>query len=691
MRIFARFVYRRPMRRLSLSLPVLSILLAPGCKGDDPGNDEVGETTSDTSTTQAESGESADTTDTGTAMVEEPAPVVDWQTLDCDSLVPEYCMYPFPNNVFTAADAGTSTGRRLALTESSLPVHKGGQVTEAGPFNVADGFSPGQALLTYLPNASTQGLPTWQDLDASLAADSPTILIDAETGERIPHFSEIDISTAQADGSLLIRPVVRLKDGHRYIAAVRNVQNESGELIPASPDFTTLRDLLPTEDSQLDARRPLYADIFARLEQAGVERASLQIAWDYTTASEGNNTGALLHMRDEALAMYGEGLGPTYQITSVDPNWESQDIAFKITGLIEVPLYLDQPGAGARLVYGDDGLPEPQGTAQFEFIVLIPNSAIDAPAQLLQYGHGLLGGATELQTGHMRTFINEHNYILFGLDWIGMASSDVIYIANMLNTGAMHDFEGVTDRLQQGLLNFVLGARMMKTSFANDPSFGQYIDPSAVHYLGISQGGIFGGAYMAISPDIERGCVGVPGQPYNILLNRSVDFDSYFALLTSGYDDSRDVQILLGLIQLLWDKAEPNGYSHKVQNDLFPDTPEHQLLIRAAVGDHQVTTLGAHIMARAVGVPHLDTGVREVWGLDPVMVSNEGSTYVEYDFGLPEMPLENIPFEECDDPHGKLRQLPEARAQLDTFFRTGVVENTCTNGICSFPELSGCP
>jgi len=31
-----------------------------------------------------------------------------------------------------------------------------------------------------------------------------------------------------------------------------------------------------------------------------------------------------------------------------------------------------------------------------------------------------------------------------------------------------------------------------------------------------------------------------------------------------------------------------------------------------------------------------------------------------------------------------------ARQQLDTFFRTGVVENFCQDGVCSYPELSGC-
>jgi hypothetical protein len=220
--------------------------------------------------------------------------------------------------------------------------------------------------------------------------------------------------------------------------------------------------------------------------------------------------------------------------------------------------------------------------------------------------------------------------------------------------------------------------------------FGSYIDASQVYYDGNSQGGIFGGTFMAITPDITRGVLGVPGQSYNLLLNRSVDFDMYFTLLKQGFSDGRDLQIILALIQGLWDRAEPTGYTHRIENDPFPNTPAHQVLMMAAVGDHQVTTLGAHIMARAVDVPHLDTGIREVWGLESVSDMNDGSTYVEYSFGLPEDPLENIPQSACEDPHGKLRQLPEAREQRDTFFRTGVVQNFCMGGVCSFDAMSGC-
>ncbi|MFV8754726.1 hypothetical protein ACNOYE_29620 [Nannocystaceae bacterium ST9] len=681
---------------LRLLLPLLALPLTFACKTDDTGSDEVGETGSDTGTgteSGSESGtETASETDSGETGIEEPEPNVDWPTLDCDSLVPEYCMYPFPNNVFTTADANTPTGRRLALVSASLPIHESGQMLETTPYNEIDGFSPGQAMLTYLPNAAATGLPGWQDIAASLLDESPTLLIDAETGERVPHWAEIDHSTGEPDGSFMIRPAVRLADDTRYIVAIREVQNLDGEVIAPSEQFRALRDLVATDDADVEARRPLYADIFMRLAAAGVERDSLQIAWDFTTASGENNTGDLLHMRDDALSMYpNQAEGPTYTITSVDDAWETQDIAYKIEGLIDVPLYLNQPGTGARLVEDDQGLPQMQGMAQFRFMVMIPQSALIEPAPLLQFGHGLLGDALDVQTEHLRTFANEYNYVIFALDWIGMASDDSLFIANMLTTGTMHDFEGVSDRLHQAMVNFILGGRMMQTSFADDPDYGQYIDRTQLYYWGISQGGIFGGTYMSITPDIVRGCVEVPGQPYNLLLNRSVDFDEYFQLLRDGYSDSRDLQMHLALIQMLWDHVEPTGYTHRFAEDPFPGTPEREVLIRAAVGDHQVTTLGAHIMAREIGATHLDTGIREVWGLDGVAgPSTTGNAYVEYTFGLPADPIENIPQSACADPHGKLRKLDEARMQLDQFLRTGTTENFCMGGVCDFSDMSGC-
>ena len=74
-------------------------------------------------------------------------------------------------------------------------------------------------------------------------------------------------------------------------------------------------------------------------------------------------------MRDEALAQYAGGDGPDLHdrpASTID--WNTEDIAFRIEGMIEVPLFLDRPDPGGRMVYGDDGLPEQQGTAEYPLL-----------------------------------------------------------------------------------------------------------------------------------------------------------------------------------------------------------------------------------------------------------------------------------------------------------------------------------
>jgi hypothetical protein len=308
----------------------------------------------------------------------------------------------------------------------------------------------------------------------------------------------------------------------------------------------------------------------------------------------------------------------------------------------------------------------------------------------LQYGHGLLGSRDQIEAGNFREFCDEYGYAIFGVDLIGMSSDDPTYITDTLASGRIDNIAAMYDRMHQGALNHLLAMRMVMNGLSKDPTLGPYLDPSERYYHGISQGGIFGGVYMAISTDVERGVLGVMGQPYGLLLNRSVDFSLYFVFMSFSFPDARDQQLLLDVVQLLWDRVEPNGYSKYIENDPLPNTPSHTVLMRAAIGDHQVTNLGAHVMARAVGATHLDSGLGDIWGLDSSAGPFEGSAYTEYDFGLPPMWLCDKPFDACNDPHGELRGLPEAAKQMDLFLRTGTAQNFCDNGKCSHPELSGC-
>ena len=69
------------------------------------------------------------------------------QQADCDPLVPERCMLPFPNDYFTVRDASTRTRRRVNFTPEGLPKNNAGTRSTPTELNRADGFSPGAALL----------------------------------------------------------------------------------------------------------------------------------------------------------------------------------------------------------------------------------------------------------------------------------------------------------------------------------------------------------------------------------------------------------------------------------------------------------------------------------------------------------------------------------------------------------------
>jgi hypothetical protein len=239
-------------------------------------------------------------------------------------------------------------------------------------------------------------------------------------------------------------------------------------------------------------------------------------------------------------------------------------------------------------------------------------------------------------------------------------------------------------------VNSLLAMRMMSGRFAKDPIMQDngksMIDSAHRYYRGDSQGGIFGTTYMALTTDVERGLLGEPGMPYNLLLNRSVDFGPFFFLLQLIYQDNLDLQIVLGLVQMHWDRTEPNGYAPYITSNMLPGTPKHDVLLHVAIGDYQVSPLGAHLIARSVGAKNLAPVNRSIYGLEEVTGPFSGSGIVEYDFNLPMAPTTNVPPPGPgeDDPHDKVRVLDASYDQTNDFLREGVVKPYC-DGPCN-PE-----
>jgi hypothetical protein len=432
------------------------------------------------------------------------------------------------------------------------------------------------------------------------------------------------------------------------------------------------------------------------LALAGVPRQDLYLAWDFTIASERNLSERLLHIRDDAFADLGAA-APEFTVDDVVRDPEEAELSY-IHGTFQVPLYLTADGAaGTRFDNGPDGLPQRNGDFTADFECAVPDAAADTPAPMSLYGHGLLGSRDEVEAGNIADFVREHGVAFCATDWIGMSEDDVANAASIL--GQLGEFPTLADRSQQGILNFLFLGRLMlhedgltsAAEFQNDAG-DPLLDTSALAFDANSQGGIMGGAATAVAQDWTRAVLGVPGMNYSLLLRRSVDFDTYAAILDPAYPDPVEQNLGLSIIQMLWDRAENDGYAQHLTSDPYPDTPEHQVLLNVAFGDHQVSMWSAEIMARTIGAsvhqPALAEGrhpdTEPLWGLEAVdEYPFAGSALVYWDSGAEVPPITNRPPHAGPDPHEDPRADPANRDQKYAFLWEDELIDVCDASPCT--------
>ena len=612
----------------------------------------------------------------------------------CDPLDPGLCALPFPSSLFLEEDASAETGLRVALGEFTLPMNRDGVQMRPDFWNRRDGFSTTGGILAWFDDLDPSNLPSHTDLSVSISDSSPIVLLDLESGERIPFWAELD-STAEDDSQrlLLIRPAVTLAWDTTYVVGIRDLQKKAGEAVDVSEAFAALRDGRRTDDWDVESRRERFDDLlFPALESAGFERDELQLAWDFHTASRSNTLGRLEFMRDDALATWGEA-GPSYVITEVEERTcDGDEVIGRVVKVdMTVPMYTEDDRPPTFLTRDESGMPFQNGETTVPFQLRIPCSVLERgePAQVVQYGHGLLGKYTELGTGWLNRLANEEEWVIFGVSWTGMKSEDSGPIALMMVSDPSN-FAMVPERSHQGMVEALGAASMVLGDLGGDEALSvdgvSLIDPERFGYYGNSQGAIMGGAYVSLSPHIQRGVLGVGGGPYSLLLSRSVDFDPFFLLLKEKYLDHRNSSLFVhSLVQQLWDPTECAGWL----NDMA--TSDKRFLQQVAIADAQVTTLGAHIIARAQNAKTVAPETRSIWGIEEAEPGFEGSALVEYLYtDIPGEPVENLPPDGDYDPHECPRREPAGQKQAADFIATGVVNQYC-DGICESLRDEVCP
>ena len=710
----------------------------------------------------------------------------------CDALDKTMCLLPFPNNFFTKA-ADTDTGRQIDFSPAAMPrngldeVEGGvGKPIDPTEWNRNDGFSPGSTVMTNVPgldlhktwgteNREHNGQPNEHgyfdhrdhiaDIGLYQEPDAPLVILNAETGERHPFWSELDThpdAVAGGEQLLIMRPAVNFEEGVRYIVALRDLKDADGNPVASNDAFEALKAgsgdgpasvVLGSRQAHFDS------NVFPVLEEAGIDKESLHLAWDFTVASEENLAGRMLHMRDEAFGTTGtpeldglwgrlgdtdlanglvEGVAPAFVIDDDTElrtdNWtDSRGVAHsmpirRVRGRVTVPnfmdriqqttthvtapsedpaglTYVDAPAPGSRLLDIDqDGLPDQnpaEPTVEVPFVCDVPlNGAANIPGL---YGHGLLGNRDQINDFNKSPRRNG-DFLGCAVDFWGMSTVDLPTVATILADGS--NFPSLPDRAQQGFLNFLVVGRaaVHPDGFASNPAFQQEgesliktADEEGTYlvYDGNSQGGIMGGPIVAISPDISRGILGVLGMNYSTLLNRSVDWEGELALepdlppysapFYAMYRDPAERQVVFGLMQMLWDRGEANGYAHHMTDDPYPNTPPHEVMLQAAFSDHQVANVSAEVEARTIGAPLMEgLAPGRHWALDPSIDTEQypykGSALIYWDSGNATPPNGNIPPSQGGDPHGHPRDERAASWQEAHFLLTGEMYDVCDGG-----------
>jgi hypothetical protein len=623
---------------------------------------------------------------------------------DCDPLVPAVCALPWPSNLYLKSDVTRVTGYTLTFGATSLPENINRQRVDPSPYTRLDGYGLGEAILVLFPNVDASELPDEYAVADSLSPEANILLFEVQPKAglvRIPYFAELDHhETDPTKQVLFVRPAVLLRENTRYIVAFRDLTDTSGADVAPSEAFAKLVAGTTANDPLLAPRQERFDEVFAALEVLGIDRSTLTLAWDFQTASSNALHDVLSSMRDQALANVGE-TGPQLTITSTieyvpaddgSGREVDADIAYELQGTITVPRYVRSEFIGLLqgfvLNLDANRVPQPSGSTTVPFWIRIPYSAVTSTAthDLLQFGHGLLGSGEDIRSGYTGALANAHHFVAFSASLDGMSEVDQQTVG-----AAVQDFSAfpfTSDRLYQGLVNWIVLARAMRGQLPQRPeltSKGVRLSDT-LYYSGNSQGGIFGATYMALSTDIARAHLGVPGQNYSTLLHRSVDFEPFFVLVQANYPSPIDQAISLSLIQLLWNGTDPVTWYRHLAVDPLQGSFAKEVIISIAKGDHQVSPMTMEIVARSdVGLPLLEDydATRVPFAAPVVPYPHVGSGMISFDFGNPWPDAGNrTPDTTIADPHGLPRRLPSQQRQMAHFYRTGEIIDICGGDGC---------
>jgi len=456
---------------------------------------------------------------------------------------------PYPDDYFLAEDPGTETGLRHAFPvpdreEDVIQVYEA-LLAEA---NQLDGFSPIAHFVVEVSDAlDPASLP--QTPSESLDPLASVALFDVDPasaafGTRIPFRLELRNGDLTSEGllshTLLVFPSIPLEPKGRYgfVVTRRAGSAPARPLDPSAFFLAALGEPAPGEPVAVARTRELADEVLeVAAEQLAppILRDDVAYAARISVRSTDSLQGDVQVMKRQILA----APPPAATIDLANPQSVVADSNPNVAALVRGTWAAPNWRSGPAIVRDAEGLPAPPGTQSVCFRLTLPAAALEGPVPVVIYQHGNPGESETEVLRNARNFLAQAGYAVIGftdvlnrlvatpagtpgpacINWETPTKSDETRITaqvfdiviGLLSNQSISDHWSQTLGEQLAFVRMVEGLSSLDLLPLGSPDGVPDIDPSRLLYMGISEGGNNGQAFVSYAPEVRAAALVVGG------------------------------------------------------------------------------------------------------------------------------------------------------------------------------------
>lgn len=505
---------------------------------------------------------------------------------DCNPVKVKTCALPFPSDLFTEENNLSPTGKHIVIPDRVFELFA--NETPQNPVPIDSALRPSAIYET--SSGYSAAIPVLFELDRpvdenTLATDGGRQLQVYEIGgDGQPVPIEVGLmepartkGVARMDTVIEAWPRSRWKFGSQYVAVLtRAITPAQGDAFERSPGIESL---LNEPDSTLGrAHATALATLLPALENQGLSKDDILSLTFFTVRDEAEVITPLARMVQKVYNEPHEFRGWNVE------HHANHYRAVTVTGEVRLSNYRDSKGG---FIFDTS---YPGDEKWVAFVLTLPQSAAQAPAPLVIYGHGI--GANKETLEAVDQFNAERGIATLAIDqpnhgtrsqadggfiWDILAPEGLNKVVGMVSQSSL-DMVGTLAAIEQQLatLNTLprnTSANLFPWQALTASDKKPDLDLTRIFYEGTSMGGVLGSAFLGLTPKLDGAFLQVGGTGITNILTHSTLW-SRFKHMAPAATTGAELAVYLGMVQQAIDLGDGINFIHNVRqgSHLLPYT-----------------------------------------------------------------------------------------------------------------------